>query len=348
MRAPGAGVTLSNNALDAQVSGAASFKGTTIALTSPATRLSLGTTATLQAPQFAISASSPTQFAANSSTKPPTTIELRDELGTPMAHQHYIVATKSRRIGGILDDKGQDVVPLSEGDTVDFPDVGNLHGVPRVSASQLRPYVVRQGDHVAQIAYRNNLNAADVWDHPKNSELKQRRGDGQMLCPGDVIHIPTARRDGAPLQIASTNTYTATPPTVRVELRFVQQDKPLTNEPYEVHGVAGAPVVGVTDSDGNLAFDAPVTARSAAVSFTALRLRYTVLLGDLDPIDEPSGLRQRLEQLHYQLHVGPSVDIDTAEWNRHALRAFQHLHGLPETGELDDRSRELLLKEHGE
>ena len=45
---------------------------------------------------------------------------------------------------------------------------------------------VAPGEWVALIAWQcGGLDAQAIWDHPNNADIKQRRGDPNILAPGD-------------------------------------------------------------------------------------------------------------------------------------------------------------------
>lgn len=73
----------------------------------------------------------------------------------------------------------------------------------------------------------------------------------------------------------------------------------------------------------------------------------------MDPVDEPAGVRKRLQHMgygHAWLPEEPSSYI-TADWvansDRMALLAFQEACGLDPSGLLDAATKAELLKRHG-
>jgi shikimate kinase len=70
-----------------------------------------------------------------------------------------------------------------------------------------------------------------------------------------------------------------------------------------------------------------------------------VRIGDLDPLEETSGVRMRLEHLRY-LTLLDDRDVESWELAR-AIVAFQLDAGIEPTGSLDDATRSALRAAHG-
>jgi hypothetical protein len=51
-------------------------------------------------------------------------------------------------------------------------------------------YTVKQGDCLSSIAEKHGFTPDKIWDHRKNSQLKEKRKDPNFLQPGDVVHMP--------------------------------------------------------------------------------------------------------------------------------------------------------------
>lgn len=212
----------------------------------------------------------------------------------------------------------------------------------------MKPYVVKQGDYLEKIAHAQRFDPDAVWSAPENAELKRQR-DPNVLFPGDVLYVPEPKEppQWLPLTVGASNLYVAQVPRTTVNLVFKDLDQPRANEPYAIYGL-GEPEEGTTDSDGAIAVNVPVHVREIRVVFPKSNVTYPVRIGDMDPIDEPTGVRKRLQNLGY--YVEPSADGDEgdAEANeRAAIHAFQMDHELPPTGTLDDETKAKLLDEHG-
>jgi hypothetical protein len=118
-----------------------------------------------------------------------------------------------------------------------------------------------------------------------------------------------------------------------------------------IAGLGDEDVTGSTDGEGNVIFEAAVSVRAVKLTLTKRRQTFQVLVGDLDPVDEPSGARMRLE--HLGLYGGsyadgpePYASRDEAQFAA-AITAFQKKQGLPATGKLDDATKVALVAAHG-
>src|ERR1051325_629326 len=51
-------------------------------------------------------------------------------------------------------------------------------------------YILKQGDCISSIAYERGFFWETLWNHSRNSELKTRRKDPNVLMAGDSLFIP--------------------------------------------------------------------------------------------------------------------------------------------------------------
>lgn len=209
-------------------------------------------------------------------------------------------------------------------------------------------YVIRPGDHLARLAVTMGFDLDTVWNHPKNADLKERRGDPHILAEGDVLFVPDPTPPTwLPVTIGSTNTFTVQVPMVTLNLKVGESH---ANSPFVVHG-HGAPVKGTVDGTGLVSCQLPCTTTQALVELPQFGIKIPVALGHLDPIDQKSGLLQRLQHLGYLPRDATGdhgvSDSDMATVLPTVLSAFQRAMGLPETCEYDDATKGALKKEHG-
>src|SRR5258708_1990383 len=208
------------------------------------------------------------------------------------------------------------------------------------------PYVIRQGDHLPKLAAKMGFDADAVWNHPKNGDLRMRRIDWHMLCPCDVLYVFKPKSKWLPVQVGAQNRFRAEIPRIQVRVTFCQGGKPIADAPCVVHGLP-SPNQFNTDGDGKLSFAAPVTLESVTVEFSKPHFIQRLRIGHLDPINEPSGVYQRLKNLGIQSFTGPlPARVDQAAMSQ-AVQKFQSAQRLPVTGEVDDETRGRLREAHG-
>ncbi|MFT3764753.1 MAG: peptidoglycan-binding protein [Minicystis sp.] len=204
-------------------------------------------------------------------------------------------------------------------------------------------YVVRQGDHLARIAYRFGASPDDIWNARQNERLKALRGDGHILAPGDLLFVPR-RRETPPsdLAVGSANAFTAEVPKTRVEMTLKLGDEPLKNEAFRV--IEAPSASGQTDANGKLSFEVPVTLRRARLHLTGKGLVLPLVIGGLDPLHEVTGAQTRL--LHLGHYHGP-VDGRLSSATQAGLRSFQRAQGLVPSGVLDASTLDALREAYG-
>lgn len=200
------------------------------------------------------------------------------------------------------------------------------------------PYIVRQGDYLTALAYRYGFQAAEVWDHPKNADLKAARTHHDTLCPGDLLFIPKPEVRALDLHQGQPNEYAGEPPLVDVVLRYGDTKGAWANEPYEVEGLH-EPTKGSLDGQGKVTLKVPVTTKTLGIRFPRKEHEENLLIGGLDPVDVWSGAQQRLLALGwYHGSFTGKKDRQTQA----ALRSFQGASDLPTSGELDEATVEAL------
>jgi hypothetical protein len=205
------------------------------------------------------------------------------------------------------------------------------------------PHVVQQGEHLRGIAFRRGVTPDTIWSHPKNEALTKQRKNRDMLCPGDLLFVPGEPPEPLALSVGTVNAYQATVPKTPVKVHFDPKASEVANKPFEVHGAGGEkPLTGTVSGDGAVEFDVPVNVRWVEVVIPDAGIRTSIHVGDLDPIDEPSGVTQRLRNLGLLPLKGDVSDEDIAA----ALRTLQKRNGLPPTGTLDDPTKAAVAAAH--
>jgi hypothetical protein len=205
------------------------------------------------------------------------------------------------------------------------------------------PHVVQQGEHLRGIAFRRSVTPDAIWSHPKNEALTKLRKNRDMLCPGDLLFVPGEPSEPLALAVGTVNAYRATVPKTPVKLHFDPKGSPIANKPFEVHGAGGEkPLTGTVSGDGQVAFDVPVNVRWVEVMVPDAGIRLSVHVGDLDPVEESSGVTQRLRNLGLLPLTG---DVSEEEVTA-AIRTLQQRNGLKVDGTVNDATKAALAKAH--
>jgi hypothetical protein len=207
-------------------------------------------------------------------------------------------------------------------------------------------HIVAQGDCIMSIAANSGYLWETIWNHADNAQLKELRKSPNILLPGDVVVIPdkTPRVDARPTD--ATHKFVLKTELAQVRLRLLDHKrKPRPNIRYAAD-VDGAAFNGSTDADGYITLKVKSNAQSVTLNITdgSRKEQYTLPLGSIDPVDQLSGVQQRLVNLGYPCDgeegtLGPQTQS--------AVRAFQAEMNLDVTGQLDNATRQKLEDLHG-
>jgi len=203
-------------------------------------------------------------------------------------------------------------------------------------------YKVKQGDCLASIAYRYGLFWEKVWNHPENLNLKEKRKDPNILYPGDIVFVPDKEEKQESGATEQKHTFRRKGVPEKLRIKLMAGEEPIANENYTLD-VDGELKSGTTDGEGNLEESIPPNAKRAKLWFGEVEQAYEIDLGHLDPIAEITGVQARLNNLGF--HCG-KVDGIKGPKTTAALKRFQKKHGLKETGEVDEETREALKSAH--
>ncbi len=211
----------------------------------------------------------------------------------------------------------------------------------------MRAHIIREGEYLTQIAARLGALPEDLWNHPKNAELRAKREHMDILSAGDILFLPDEPpRVSLTLKKGTANRYTVTLPKVKLSLVLRDGDVPLPNEPFVIKGV-GAPIEGTTDASGRLTVDISVRVREGEIVLPKQGLSFPLHIGNMDPVREDSGVQKRLENLGFYSAPSSADEDAAAAALKAAVIAFQSAHQLEPNGTIDDALRQLLTREHG-
>jgi hypothetical protein len=223
-------------------------------------------------------------------------------------------------------------------------------------------YTAQQGDCLLSIASRFGIRDWEVLrDAPDNRDLMKARPDPGVLYPGDEVFVPDSP-DAPKVVTASTerlHRYVVTLPKTLLRIQVKdEEERPLAGKKYELDLGGGVVRRGSTDGDGILeeAIDPSLTQARLTVldgeGDRAPTYLWDIAIGALNPVDVPSGIGARLNNLgFFGGEANDSIDeVDDAPYDERmamAVAGFQKALGLEPTGALDAATRAKLVETHG-
>jgi hypothetical protein len=214
-------------------------------------------------------------------------------------------------------------------------------------------YTVQPGDCLSSLASRFGLSSwKTIHDHPENAALRSSRHNPNVLAPGETVFIPAGsktKQESAAVDKRHRFQIERLPTFISLRLRnIINGDLPPADYTFTVGGASSSgPVTAETvvtlkidpqETTGRLT----VTPHDPANGFAEIDM--TLNLGQLDPADTTTGVQARLNNLGFDCGA---VDGELDAGVRHAIRAFQSLHGMTIDGQITPALQEALRAHHG-
>ena len=210
-------------------------------------------------------------------------------------------------------------------------------------------HIVKQGDYLSKIVKQYGF--ADwktIWDDPGNAELKKKRGNPNILYPGDKLVIPETEEK---IELAATEQQHAFKRKGKpLKLRLVLKDlnfNPLANRTCTLH-VDGQQFDLTSDGKGQIEQVIPPTAGQARLLVddvhSPITVEVPIYIGHLDPLDTVSGQKARLNNLGY--YAGSLNQEDEALF-KSAVEEFQCDHQLSVDGKCGPKTQAKLKEVYG-
>jgi N-acetylmuramoyl-L-alanine amidase len=203
---------------------------------------------------------------------------------------------------------------------------------------------VKQGDCISSIAFKYGFFKDTIWNHPKNAELKKKRVDMNVLLPGDVVFVPDKQLKELSEPTDHVYKYKCKNTPEKFKLQLFIEDEPRANEEFELE-IDGLKFSGKTDSQGKLEQSIPPDAKSGKLSLNKGEEVYQLLLGNLNPHNEISGVQGRLRHLGF--YFG-SIDGKMSDELEHAIQEFQITKDIEPDGELNQETLDAIKQAYGE
>jgi len=215
-------------------------------------------------------------------------------------------------------------------------------------------HVVEQGEYMAKIAKRYGfVDWRTIWQHPQNSALRSRRPNPNVLHPGDEVFVPERELKDVSRSTDQRHRFQVKRPKLRLALVLDQIYKERLASVECVLRVAGRDVTQPTDGAGKIVLDIPPDAhegvlivRNSSTAFDDAVIPFHV--GNLDPVEEESGQRARLNNLGY--FAGPfegNDDAANAKAFKSAIEEFQCDYDLVVDGKCGPATQAKLKEVHG-
>jgi N-acetylmuramoyl-L-alanine amidase len=204
--------------------------------------------------------------------------------------------------------------------------------------------VVGPGDCIASLAKRYRRLPDQIWNAPENAELKRTRKQN-LLLPGDRVFVPDVVRKQVDGASEKRHRFKLKTPTTSLKLKLLREAKPRANLDYVVE-IGDKSFEGKTGADGALEVKIPADATRGTLRLLdpAGEETYPLELGDLNPVEDVTGVQARLNNLGF---AAGATDGEVGPRTRGAIAAFQRANGMRLTGEIDDALRSKLVERHG-
>lgn len=206
-------------------------------------------------------------------------------------------------------------------------------------------HTVQDGECASSLAAMAGLQTEDIWEHPDNAELKALRKDPNVLLPHDKITIPPVDLKEFDRATDQKHPFQLKEEPVMLRMKILDRDQPVAGKPFKLK-VGSLLLEGVTGADGGIETEIPPTEimGTLIVDTGADQLHMILKLGALHPVESPTGVQQRLQNLGFD--CGP-IDGIVGPRTRAAIKAFQKANQMEDTGRLDPDTRNRLKDKYG-
>lgn len=205
---------------------------------------------------------------------------------------------------------------------------------------------VKQGESMASIADLYGFFWNTVWNHPKNTALRESRGNPNVLMARDRVFIPEKTPKEESGETGKVHTFRLKGVPIRLNFRLLNEaHQPRAGVRYTLSVDGKAAASGLVPDDGLISAVISPKAKTAKLVVHAPGgdEMHSFDIGHLNPIEYTSGVQARLKNLgFYTGNLTNQVDQATQE----AIRRFQQREGLPVTGQADETTRQALLQRH--
>ena len=194
------------------------------------------------------------------------------------------------------------------------------------------------GETTSSLAKKKGFFWRTIWEHPENAGLRAKRKDPNVLFETDEIFIPEREPKNVSKGTEAEHIFRRKGEPSKIKIQMLKLGEPRANEDY-IFDADGKQTNGKTDGDGRLEHFIPGDAKSGKLIFKGGKEVHHLKLGNLDPLDQISGVQQRLNNLGY--NCGGEMG-KLGEKTKAALKKFQTDNKLNVSGEPDAATKAKL------
>ncbi|MCI0421869.1 MAG: LysM peptidoglycan-binding domain-containing protein, partial [Acidobacteria bacterium] len=176
-------------------------------------------------------------------------------------------------------------------------------------------HIVEEGEHLSGIAARFGFSSfRTILEHPENAELKKLRKNPNVLFAGDRLFIPTRETKEEEKPTDKKHRFVTAREQLVLRVKVLDNLEKPRPEPCTLTG-SGFQNNMSDVGEGVLEGLIPQEARKAELFFPSPSgkeesdVKVPLAVGFLDPVTEPPGQRQRLNNLGYFAGFDPTAGV---------------------------------------
>ncbi len=233
-------------------------------------------------------------------------------------------------------------------------DKSRIIGVGKSRGIMGQYYAVKQGEYLSMLAERYGFASyKTIWNDPKNAELKKKRGNPNVLFPGDQLFIPSPEPESKQCPTDLRHRFLFQGEWLKLKLVLENPRSKAIAHTECLLQIDGQSFQLSTDSQGRIEQKIPRLARRGQIIIkkTKDHIKDLVIefkIGHLDPVEEKSGQLGRLANLGYYRGSlnGNGNGANDREFSS-ALEEFQCDFGLKVDGVCGKNTQAKLVEVHG-
>lgn len=189
-------------------------------------------------------------------------------------------------------------------------------------------HTVQQGENLSKIARLHKIpNWRDIYFHESNADFRKKRPNPNIICPGDLIHIPDSVNKSVTIRTGAHHVFYVDRETQTLTLRLLGEDGRPKGRVQADLTINGQKKSVISSADGKLKieFDDPAVETMHVDVFADPESsepthQYELQLAHLDPADTLSGLQARLNGLGHDCGV---VDGVYGKRTKEGIKSYQ-------------------------